>query len=156
MVVLEEVEARGHPNIRATHRTTLEITKDKELTPRGDCIIGVRANKSVADLSLEFKEALRNPRSILIAELIVGDLRDLVLAQGSSLLRHENRQKMILRKSEYIDDATLAVRANKAAHDLRRDLVDLLRDPEAVLLIRFIVVSIDELKQVNTGPGGVF
>lgn len=155
MVVFEELEARGHPNIRASHRTTLEITKETDLTPRGDCIIGVRASKSVADLSREFKEALRNPRSILVAELIVGDVRDIVVAQGSSLLLLENRQKMILRRSDYVDDATLAVRANKAARDLRRDLVDLLRDPETTLWIKLIVLRIDELEQINSGSGSV-
>ena len=41
---MEIVIARGHPNIRATHKTTLEVTKEKELSPRGDCIIGICAD----------------------------------------------------------------------------------------------------------------
>ncbi|HIP58595.1 MAG TPA: DUF371 domain-containing protein, partial [Archaeoglobus profundus] len=36
----EVITAWGHPNITAKHRTTLEITKDEELSIRGDCIIG--------------------------------------------------------------------------------------------------------------------
>ena len=36
--------AWGHPGIKATHRTTLMLTKDADCTARGDCIIGVRAD----------------------------------------------------------------------------------------------------------------
>ncbi len=34
----------GHPNIKATHVKTLEITKDDGLSERGDCIIGIKAD----------------------------------------------------------------------------------------------------------------
>ena len=36
--------ARGHENIRGVHKTTFEFTKEKELTLKGDCIIGVNAD----------------------------------------------------------------------------------------------------------------
>ncbi len=36
--------AQGHPNILATHKTTLEITKDTEVTGEGGCIIAVKAD----------------------------------------------------------------------------------------------------------------
>ncbi|HIG98004.1 TPA: DUF371 domain-containing protein, partial [Candidatus Woesearchaeota archaeon] len=39
--------AHGHPNILATHRTTLEITKDSELTTRGNCVVAVAADFSL-------------------------------------------------------------------------------------------------------------
>ncbi len=54
----EEVTASGHENIEATHPTTLEITKERGLSRRGDCIIAVGADKSLADFSEEFKERL--------------------------------------------------------------------------------------------------
>ena len=37
-------KAYGHPNITAKHKTTLEFTKDKELSLRGDCIVGVKSD----------------------------------------------------------------------------------------------------------------
>ncbi|RLF17024.1 MAG: DUF371 domain-containing protein, partial [Thermoprotei archaeon] len=39
MEIVEEIIAWGHPNIRALHRSTMEITKEPYVTPRGDCII---------------------------------------------------------------------------------------------------------------------
>jgi hypothetical protein len=38
----------GHENIRARHGKTIEFSKDCELTARGDCIIGVRADFELA------------------------------------------------------------------------------------------------------------
>ena len=40
----------GHPNILAKHVKTVEFTKDKELTERGDCIIGIKADFDLNEL----------------------------------------------------------------------------------------------------------
>ena len=42
--------AWGHENVRATHRSTFEVTKDDYLTPRGDCIVGIRSEAAARDL----------------------------------------------------------------------------------------------------------
>ena len=34
----------GHENILSTHKTTIEFTKDSELTLDGDCILGIKAD----------------------------------------------------------------------------------------------------------------
>ena len=36
--------AYGHENVKATHKNTIEFTKEKELTPQGDCILGVNSD----------------------------------------------------------------------------------------------------------------
>ncbi|MCD6301577.1 MAG: DUF371 domain-containing protein, partial [Staphylothermus sp.] len=59
MVVVDVLYGRGHPNIRATHKTTLEITKEPHVTPRGDCIIAVNATKATKDLDPELKNIIR-------------------------------------------------------------------------------------------------
>ena len=59
-MVQDEVIFYGHPNIRSLHAKTIEITKDEHLTPRGDCIIGVKANKACADLDESFKHRLKS------------------------------------------------------------------------------------------------
>ncbi|HID73268.1 TPA: DUF371 domain-containing protein [Candidatus Micrarchaeota archaeon] len=51
VVAHDVVTARGHPNIRAEHETTFEVTTEPSLTPRGDCIVGVQADKAASDLS---------------------------------------------------------------------------------------------------------
>ena len=40
----------GHENITARHKTTLEFTKDRDLSLKGDCIIGVKADFSLPQL----------------------------------------------------------------------------------------------------------
>lgn len=127
--------ARGHPNITARHRTTLMITKDPEVTPRGDCIIGVSSERSVADLPAALKRGIRAGRGILIT-LMVGDRVETVSGSGHPSLALDHPSDIVIRKSCYICGRTLAVRANMSAADLPRDFVRLLQDPDAVLRIR--------------------
>ena len=75
------IHAKGHENIRGLHKTTLEITKETHLTPRGDCIIGVSADKSMQDFPEEFKEKIRKSKKIIV-EIEVGGLRDVVVGEG--------------------------------------------------------------------------
>ena len=58
-----EIEFFGHENIRSNHKNTIEITKESHLTTRGDCIIGVSANSSCADLPEELKNKLRDSKT---------------------------------------------------------------------------------------------
>ena len=58
-----EIKFSGHENIRSTHKKTIEITKDSELTTKGDCIIGVNASYSCLDLPSSLKEKLQDPKS---------------------------------------------------------------------------------------------
>ena len=58
-----EIEFSGHENIRSNHKKTIEITKESHLTLRGDCIVGVNAKSSCADIPEELKNKLRNPDS---------------------------------------------------------------------------------------------
>ncbi|MGB9674949.1 MAG: DUF371 domain-containing protein, partial [Nanopusillaceae archaeon] len=38
------INVKGHKLVKATHKSTLEITKDNFLTERGDCIIGINSS----------------------------------------------------------------------------------------------------------------
>ncbi len=133
---MEIVIARGHPNIRATHKTTLEVTKEKELSPRGDCIIGICADKSVFDLNENLKKWLKLGKSIKI-EIVLPDygIRDELIAVGSPRLTLKHDTDIVVRKSEYVCDRTLAIRSNKAARDIDREIVELLKDHKTELLL---------------------
>jgi len=146
MVLYEEVKAHGHPNIRALHKTTFEITREEELSERGDCIIGVGADKGVSDLNPSFLEKLRRNDSILVIVLEANGVREHVLAHGSARLLLNSFDKIIVRKSDHIDGSTLAVRANKAAADLDRGLVSVLRKPSTVLYMRLYLITLYELE----------
>jgi len=140
----EVIIARGHPNIRALHESTIEITKDQYLTPRGDCIIGIAADKAPMDFSNEFKQAIRSNNSLILAIFISGHLIDVVIGHGSKNFTLDDDKKIILRKSTYIAPNTVMIKANKAAKDLRRNLVNYLRNPEAELMVILIAFKIEE------------
>jgi len=140
MKVVETILARGHENITATHKTTFEITKEESLTKRGDCIIAVSANKTMPDFKLEFKKALKNENAKLIIEIKAGEIREIVRAYGSSQLQLTHPTDMVIRKSSYICDRTLAIKADKAAADLSRSLVEKLRKPKQNVEIKLIAI----------------
>ncbi len=142
-LVVDVVKARGHPNVRAEHRTTFEITKDRDLTPRGDCIIGVAADKGASDLNPELRDTLRKDTSIVVLKLACRDVADIVVAQGSSSLTLEDGRRIVVRKSSYIGPETLAIRANKAAKDLDRRLIECLRQGEE-LTVKIIAIDLQK------------
>lgn len=124
-VGLDVVCFKGHANVRATHKTTFEITKDPELSIRGDCIVGVSADKALHDLNCRLKEIVKSKDSLIIM-LIVDELGecDIVLGSGDPQLELSDERRLIVRKSSYINSSTLAIRATKSAADLSRKLTD--------------------------------
>ncbi len=135
MMLVEEIVAWGHENVRATHRTTLEITKESHLTPRGDCIIGVKADKSIMEIDERIKERLREAAMAKV-ELILPDygFREVIVGYGSPRMTFSHPTDIVIRRSEFVCDRTLLIRANKSAIDLDREIVELLRDPKTELL----------------------
>jgi len=134
----EVIHCRGHENVKATHRSTLEITTEDFLTPRGDCIICVSADKALSDLSEDFKKALRKGARLRVV-IRAGDLADELTAYGSPELKLESPVSMVIRKSNYVDGRTLAIRADKSAKDIKRELVELLRNPETRVTVELII-----------------
>ena len=126
---IEVVEFRGHVNVKATHGTTLEITKEEYLTPRGDCIIGVAANKSLAEFSDCFKEIARNRDSVLMLVLVSeSGFTDTVRGRGDPALELSDPQRIIVRKSSYVAPNTVMVKTDKAAGEISRELIQDLRN----------------------------
>ena len=126
----ETFSAFGHLNVRATHRATLEFTKDKHLSREGDCIVATASDKSVADLNRRFKECLRKPNARLTVLIEAGGIVEEIHAHGSPRLVLSHPTDIVVRKSDYICCRTLAVRADKAAVDLSRELVEKLKAPK--------------------------
>jgi len=136
-MIKETIICYGHKNVKATHRSTLEITKENYLTPRGDCIICIKANKGLKELSDEIKEALKSGKKVKI-RITADDIVDELEAVGDERLTFENEISMVIRKSEYVDGRTLAIRANKAARDIKRELVEKLKNPEQRVVVEII------------------
>lgn len=137
--VREIVFGYGHKNIRASHRTTLEFTKDKHLSKKGDCIVAVGTDKALADLCIEFKEKMREPNVKLTVLIEADGMSEQLTADGSQELTLAHPKDIVIRKSAYISDRTLAVHADKASQDLPRKLVEKLQNPQQKVKITLTV-----------------
>lgn len=137
--VTETIFARGHRNVKATHKSTFEITKEDSLSSNGDCVIAVSADRAPADLNLEFKRALCRKGSVFTILIEAGEIAEVVKALGSPHLIVSHPSEMVVRKSSYISDRTLAVKADKAARELSRKLVERLRNPSQEVKITLTV-----------------
>jgi hypothetical protein len=133
----EVILAFGHENIKALHNSTLEITKERHLSKQGDCIVAVAADKGLVDLNPEFKEILLQNQSRITIIIEAGGIVDCLYAFGDSRLILSHPTDMVLRKSSYVCDRTLAIKASKAAGDLSRQLLEELKKPKQDVKITF-------------------
>lgn len=135
------VTGYGHANVKATHPTTIEITRDPYLTPRGDCIIAIRADKAAADLNEGFKKLAKSSSTIVKAVIEVGDLREEVVGRGDERLTFTDPRSMVFRRSTYACSRTVMVECSKAAANLKRSLVERLRRGVEVRVVLVAVAS---------------
>jgi len=135
----ETIFAFGHENIQAIHPSTLMFTKEKHLSKTGDCIIAVAADKAAADLSDKFKEKLKKPNAKLTIIIEAEGLTQQINASGSPRLVLADQNDMVIRKSDYVSDRTLAIHADKSSKDLPREFVDKLKNPQQKIKITLIV-----------------
>ncbi|WP_428326880.1 DUF371 domain-containing protein [Nitrosopumilus sp.] len=125
-----EIEFSGHENIRSNHQKTIEITKESHLTPQGDCIVGVNANRACADLPQDLKDKLKNSDSNITFSINVGDYNFTVEGKGHPDLILTHTEDIVIRKSDFVCPRTLAVKCDKASDLLPREMVTLLQDPK--------------------------
>ena len=137
--IVEVIHAFGHENIRSRHPTTIMFTKERSVTQRGNCVVAVGADKSVADLSAEFKDALRQPSAKLSILLEVDGLVGQINACGSPELTLNHPNDLVIRKSEFTSDRTLAVKADKSSSDLSKAVVEKLKNPKQKVTLTLTV-----------------
>ena len=118
-----KIMAKGHENVLSLHKSTFEITKDKDLSLAGDCIIGLDIDKSMVDFPQEFKEKLANDDTKVIVELKTPNAYDTIEGYGHHDLTLSHPTDIVCRKSTFVCSRTLMIKSNKAAIDLNRDLI---------------------------------
>lgn len=131
----ERVRARGHENVTARHASTLELTRDDYLTPAGDCILGIEADRAPADFDPAFVEACRDSEATITLTLDAGDHTETVTGRGHPELECTNDRSLVCRTSDYVDDRTVMVGADKAAADLDRTFADALADGDEITAV---------------------
>jgi hypothetical protein len=139
MRFVEEVYAQGHPNVLGTHKMTFEVTRVHDLSERGNCVIGVAADKGPSDLSFEFKEACKREDAKITVTLEALGITDIIHGSGSRDLTFAHDSEMVGRKSSYASDRTIMIRADKAASDLDRQLIEALKSNKTTLTFRILV-----------------
>jgi hypothetical protein len=127
MEIVETIDFYGHPLIRATHKTTFEITKEEKISLKGDCIIGVKANKSCKDLDDRLKRLITNDVPIKIT-IHVGKYVFEVNGKGHPSLTLTDDKDIVVRKSSYVCPRTLAIKSDKSAADIPREMIFMLND----------------------------
>jgi len=136
MTVLDKIYAYGHENILCSHKTTIEFTKDKYLTKKGNCIIGINASKACYDLDPKLKEAIINEKKVKVI-LEVNNIKDYFYGFGHKNLRLLNKKDMVFRKSNYICDRTVLISCTKSSNDLKQELIEALKHPGKEISIIF-------------------
>lgn len=137
------MKAKGHGNVLGNHKTTFEVTKETHLTKRGDCIVGVCADKSICELSEDFKKSLKNNNAKLeiLLKIPGTGFEEKVTASGSPELTFTHTTDIVVRKSSFICARTLAINADRAASDFSREFIEKLKNDDAELVVEFSVVE---------------
>jgi len=133
--VIEKIIARGHKNIRATHKTTFEITREQKISTRADCIIAVGASAAATNLTEEFKKHAKKIDAIIEVIIEVDGLIEQITGKGSPQLTFSHPTDLVGRKSAFISDRTFLINSDKAAIDLDRRLVEQLKKPDTEITI---------------------
>ena len=121
-LILDSVYAKGHENVLGTHKTTLEVTREDFLTKRGNCIIGINANKSVLDFKPKLKEAIKSGKKIKVV-IRSGKFEDHFFGFGNPKLKLSNPVSMVFRKSEFVSDRTALIKCTKSSLEINRNLI---------------------------------
>lgn len=118
-----KILTKGHKNVSSKHRSTFEITKDPEIGPTADCIIGVDMDKSMLNFPEDFKKEIADSDTKIIVELKTENAYDEIVGNGHEDLTLTHPTDIVCRTSDYTCPRTLMIRADKAARDLDEKLI---------------------------------
>ena len=121
--------AFGHRNILAKHKTTLEFTKDSEISKRADCIIGVNSDFDIIDLK-KFVFGKRRVRIIICANNEKFEV-NAILNEGFN-----DEREIVVRKTGFVSERTLGINADRAASDVPEKMAKLLQNPQQKIQIQ--------------------
>ncbi|MBI4452779.1 DUF371 domain-containing protein [Candidatus Woesearchaeota archaeon] len=129
--------AYGHPNILGTHKTTLEFTKDDELSLKGGCIVGVKADFNLNKIK-GFIKKMPNKKITITIEVIDEENKRVKEKISAELNPGFNDDKeLVIRKTDFMSERTLAIKADKAAFELNRGLIESLKQKKVVIAVVF-------------------
>ena len=134
-MITEIIHAHGHENVLAHHKSTFEVTKETELSLKGDCIIAVSADKGAVDLSAEFREALQKDGAELETKLICAGKEYIIKSKGGAGLTLTHPTDFVWRTSSFTCSRTIGTASDAAARNLPRELIENLQKGEDITVI---------------------
>lgn len=135
--------AQGHPSVLSTHEMTIEITKETDLSPRGDCVVAVGSSMGARDLPNDLKFSISRSEAKARVVLSTGPFSFVIRGRGDSRLTLSHPTDLVIRRSGFISDRTLMIHSDKSANDLPREMVRLLQDPTTTVSIEISTSSED-------------
>lgn len=125
-----KIKSKGHKNVSSLHKSTFEITKDLEIGPTADCIIGVDMNDSMLDFPQKFKDKIANSNTKILVLLDTPNAHDEIIGFGHENLTLSHPTDIVCRTSDFTCPRTLMIKSTKAARDLNHDLINDLKNEE--------------------------
>ncbi len=125
-----KIKSKGHRNVSSLHKSTFEITKDLEIGPTADCIIGVDMDQSMLNFSDEFKNKIANSNTRIQVLLDTPNAHDEIIGFGHEDLTLTHPTDIVCRTSDFTCPRTLMIKSDKAACDLNSDLINDLKNEE--------------------------
>ena len=132
--MIYKFNAYGHPNVLGTHKTTLEFTKDDKLSLNGDCIVGVKADFELKEIKKLINNSKNKKIKITIKTISKSKkIQETIFAEVNP--NFSDDKEFVIRETDFTSERTFAIKANKAAFDLNRDLIDYLKKKEHIISI---------------------
>ena len=128
-MIITEFKIYGHKNVLSLHQNTIEFTKDKELTLRGDCILGVNADFNIDKKKLfQFKKIKITIKADNIIDSFTSEVNP----------NFDDEHELVFRKSNFHSKRTIGFNVTKAAYQIDRKIVEYLKDEN-----NFAIVTIE-------------
>lgn len=131
--MIYKFHACGHPNILGTHKTTLEFTKDREVSLKGDCIIGVNADFDLGKIKQFINKSANKEITITIETINNKKIKEKINAGLNPSFNDET--EFVIRKTDFVSERTFATSSNKAAFELNRGLINYLKEKKNKIAI---------------------
>ncbi len=141
MEIQEILHCRGHPNVSGRHPTTIEVTTEDHLSPHGDCIVGIGADKGASGLSPRFAKALARDDAILISRFSCQESVMEITSRGNRAMTLDHPADLVWRKSSFVCGRTVGISSDYAAGDFPRDLISLLCNGGNLLVEMTVIVE---------------
>ena len=127
-----KIKTKGHKNVTSHHKSTFEITKDAEIGPTADCIIGTDMDKSMFDFPDEFKKAIADSNTKIQVILDSENGHDEITGYGHEDLTLTHPTDIVCRTSDFTCSRTLMINSDKAARDLDSALIEDLKNEKSM------------------------